>query len=294
MARYTLNDDIASLKGIGSRRKEQLNAAGIETIGDLLSYYPVKYKDRRHLVRAMDAGTDKDSLTCGRLIKVQLRPLSGGRSLTECTLKDESCVFYASFFNMPYLRKSLVTGEEYVLFGRMRIRNGARVWTNPEFSRAGGERDIRGIFPVYRHSAGLTDINLRKWISEALAFTDLETDWIGRNIIENRKLCGQGFAFNNIHFPESEQHYKFARYRLIYEKLLMYQLAVRMNAAGADDDSIDASVPEQDMTAFYKGLPFTLTEGQQKCINDIMADLGKRRPMNRLVQGDVGCGKRKN
>ena len=117
MARYTLNDDIASLKGIGSRRKEQLNAAGIETIGDLLSYYPVKYKDRRHLVRAMDAGTDKDSLTCGRLIKVQLRPLSGGRSLTECTLKDESCVFYASFFNMPYLRKSLVTGEEYVLFG---------------------------------------------------------------------------------------------------------------------------------------------------------------------------------
>ena len=291
MARYTLNDDIASLKGIGSRRKEQLNAAGIETIGDLLSYYPVKYKDRRHLVRAMDAGTDKDSLTCGRLIKVQLRPLSGGRSLTECTLKDESCVFYASFFNMPYLRKSLVTGEEYVLFGRMRIRNGARVWTNPEFSRAGGERDIRGIFPVYRHSAGLTDINLRKWISEALTFTDLETDWIGRNIIENRKLCSQGFAFNNIHFPESEQHYKFARYRLIYEKLLMYQLAVRMNAAGADDDSIDASVPEQDMTAFYKGLPFTLTEGQQKCINDIMTDLGKRRPMNRLVQGDVGCGK---
>ena len=291
MARYTLNDDITSLKGIGSRRKEQLTAAGIETIGDLLSYYPVKYKDRRHLVRAMDAGTDKDSLTCGRLIKVQLRPLSGGRSLTECTLKDESCVFYASFFNMPYLRKSLVTGEEYVLFGRMRIRNGARVWTNPEFSRAGGERDIRGIFPVYRHSAGLTDINLRKWISEALAFTDLETDWIGRNIIENRKLCGQGFAFNNIHFPESEQHYKFARYRLIYEKLLMYQLAVRMNAAGADDDSIDASVPEQDMTAFYKGLPFTLTEGQQKCINDIMTDLGKRRPMNRLVQGDVGCGK---
>ena len=291
MARYTLNDDITSLKGIGSRRKEQLTAAGIETIGDLLSYYPVKYKDRRHLVRAMDAGTDKDSLTCGRLIKVQLRPLSGGRSLTECTLKDESCVFYASFFNMPYLRKSLVTGEEYVLFGRMRIRNGARVWTNPEFSRAGGERDIRGIFPVYRHSAGLTDINLRKWISEALTFTDLETDWIGRNIIENRKLCSQGFAFNNIHFPESEQHYKFARYRLIYEKLLMYQLAVRMNAAGADDDSIDASVPEQDMNAFYKGLPFTLTEGQQKCINDIMTDLGKRRPMNRLVQGDVGCGK---
>lgn len=291
MARYTLSDDISSLKGIGSRRREQLEAAGIETIGDLLSYYPVKYKDRRHLVRAMDAGTEKDSLTCGRLIKVQLRPLSGGRSITECTLRDDSCVFYAVFFNMPYLRKSLVTGAEYVLFGRMRIRNGSRVWTNPEFSKAGGERDIRGIFPVYRHSAGLTDINLRKWISEALGETDLDTDWIGSDISEKRKLCGQGFAFSNIHFPESEKHYKAARYRLIYEKLLMYQLAVRMNAAGAADESVDASVPEQDMGVFYNGLPFTLTEGQAKCIDEIMTDLGRRRPMNRLVQGDVGCGK---
>ncbi len=289
--KYALSDDISSIRGIGSKRKEQLSAAGIETIGDLLSYYPVKYKDRRHLVRAMDAGTDKDSLTCGRLIKVQLRPLSGGRSITECTLRDDSCIFYAVFFNMPYLRKNLATGEDYVLFGRMRLRNGARVWTNPEFSRAGGERDIRGIFPVYRHSAGITDINFRKWITEALANTDLETDWIGSDIIEKRKLCGQGFALANIHFPESEKHYKAARYRLIYEKLLMYQLAVRMNAARSEDIDADSSVPWQDMNEFYDGLPFELTDGQSKCIDEIMNDLGNRRPMNRLVQGDVGCGK---
>ena len=291
MIKYALSDDVTSIKGIGSKKREQLTAAGIETIGDLLSYYPVKYKDRRHLVRAMDAGTDKDSLTSGRLIKVQLRPLSGGRSITECTLRDDSCVFFAVFFNMPYLRKSLVTGEDYVIFGRMRIRNGARVWTNPEFSKAGGDRDIRGIFPVYRHSAGLTDINLRKWINEALEHTDLETDWIGSDIVEKRKLCGPGFALANIHFPESEKHYKAARYRLIYEKLLMYQLAVRMNAAGAEDTELDSSVPAQDMNIFYNGLPFELTEGQSKCIDDIMTDLGNRKPMNRLVQGDVGCGK---
>ena len=291
MIKYTLSDDISSLKGIGSKRKEQLTAAGIETIGDLLSYYPFKYKDRRHLVRAMDAGTEKDSLTCGRLIKVQLRPLSGGRSITECTLKDDSCVFYAVFFNMPYLKKSLVTGEDYVLFGRLRLRNGARVWTNPEFSKAGGDRDIRGIFPVYRHTAGITDINFRKWISEALTSTDLDTDWIGSDIVEKRKLCGPGFALSNIHFPESEKHYKAARYRLIYEKLLMYQLAVRMNSARANDSETDSSVPWQEMDGFYEGLPFELTEGQLKCIEEIMNDLGNRRPMNRLIQGDVGCGK---
>ena len=288
---HGFNDDICSIKGIGAKKKEQLAAAGIETIGDLLSYYPVKYKDRRSLVRAMDAGTDRDSLVCGRLIKVQLRPLSGGRSITECTLRDDSCIFYAVFFNMPYLRKTVNIGDNYVLFGRMRIRNGARVWTNPEFGRQGGDRDLRGILPVYRHSAGLSDVNLRKWIKEALLTTDFDADWLGSDITENRKLCGQEFAYRNIHFPESEQHYRAARYRLIYEKLLMYQLAVRMNRAGIEDGQSDSSIPEADMDAFFEGLPFELTEGQSKCIEDIMSDLGNKRPMNRLVQGDVGCGK---
>ena len=218
---HGFNDDICSIRGVGAKKKEQLSAAGIETIGDLLSYYPVKYKDRRSVIRAMDAVTDRDSLTSGRLIKAQLRNLSGGRSITECTLRDDSCVFYAVFFNMPYLRKMLDIGSEYVIFGRMRIRNGARVWTNPEFSKAGGERDVRGILPVYRHSAGLTDVTLRKWIREALDTTDLDTDWLGKDIIEERRLCSQEYAYRNIHFPENEHHYKAARYRLIYEKLLM-------------------------------------------------------------------------
>ena len=288
---YETGDDISSLRGIGAKKKEQLEAAGITTIGDLLDYYPVRYKDRRRLVRAADAGLDRDSLVGGRLIKVTLRPLSGRRSMVECTLRDESCIFHAVFFNMPYLKRSLTAGADYVLFGRMRIRNGSRVWTNPEMSRAGGERDIRGIIPVYRHSAGLTDINLRKWIGDALAYTDLESDWIASDIRDRRKLCGRKYAYSNIHFPASEQHYKQARYRLIYEKLLMYQLAVRMSRSVLEDDSYDSSVPEVPMSSFYEALPFELTRGQEDCIADMMRDLGSVRPMNRLVQGDVGCGK---
>ncbi|MBR0307361.1 MAG: ATP-dependent DNA helicase RecG [Mogibacterium sp.] len=286
-----LFDDVSLIKGIGEKKKEQLEAAGIASIGDLLDYFPVKYKDRRSLMRAMDAGLDKDSLVGGRLIKVTLRPLSGRRSLTECTLRDDSCVFHAIFFNMPYLKKSLQTGENYVIFGRMRIRNGARVWTNPEMSKAGGDRDTRGIIPVYRHSGGLTDINLRKWISTALDSTDLDSDWIGGEISSDRKLCGRRYAYSNIHFPESEQHYRQARYRLIYEKLLMYQLAVRMSRRGFEDQAYDSSVAEVPMDGFINGLPFILTDGQQKCIDEIMTDLSDTRPMNRLVQGDVGCGK---
>ena len=285
------DDDISLIRGIGAKKKEQLEAAGITNVQDLLDYFPVRYRDRRMILNAMDAGTEKDSLVSGKLIKVQLRPLSGRRSMVECTLRDSSCIFHAVFFNMPYLKKSLSIGDEYVLFGRMRIRNGARVWTNPEMSKAGGDRDTRGIIPVYRHSAGLTDINLRKWIGSALDQTDFADDWLGKDIIEKRKLAGLGFAYRNIHFPESEKHYKAARYRLIYDRLLMYQLAVRMSRAMLEKGAADASVPEVPLDAFLDALPFELTEGQKKCVDEIMTDLSEERPMNRLVQGDVGCGK---
>ena len=256
------DDDISLIKGIGEKKKDQLEAAGISSVQDLLDYYPVRYRDRRRVVNAMDAGTEKDSLVSGRLIKVQLRPLSGRRSMVECTFRDQSCIFHAVFFNMPYLKKSLSTGDDYILFGRMRIRNGARVWTNPEMSKAGGDRDVRGIIPVYRHSAGLTDINLRKWIRTALDLTDLEDDWLGSEIIEKRKLAGLGFAYRNIHFPESEKHYKAARYRLIYDKLLMYQLAVRMSRTMLEEEGHDASVPEVPLDEFLRNLPFKLTDGR--------------------------------
>lgn len=286
-----LSDDISRLKGVGAKKKEQLEAAGIETVQDLLDYYPIRYKDRRKIVRAMDASPEKDSLVAGKLIKMQLRPLSGRRSMVECTLRDESCIFHAVFFNMPYLKKSLSIGSGYIIFGRMRLRNGMRVWTNPEMSKAGSDRDVRGIIPVYRHSAGLTDINLRKWITSALETEDLDEDWLGREMIDERKLCDMRFAYNNIHFPESEKHYKAARYRLIYDKLLMYQLAVRESRQALDGSGYDSSIPETDLSDFLNRLPFKLTDGQKSCIDEIMDDLTSVRAMNRLVQGDVGCGK---
>ena len=286
-----LNDDISKLKGVGAKKKEQLEAAGIGTVQDLLDYYPIRYKDRRNVVRAMDATTEKDSLVTGKLTKLTLRPLAGRRSMVECTLRDDSCVFHAVFFNMPYLKKSLSIGSSYILFGRMRLRNGMRVWTNPEMSMAGSERDVRGIIPVYRHSAGLTDINLRKWITAALETGELDEDWLGQGLIDKRNLCSMRYAYSNIHFPESERHYKAARYRLIYDKLLMYQLSVRESRKLLDGSGYDSSISEVDIEDFFAGLPFDLTEGQRSCIDEIMKDLTSTRAMNRLVQGDVGCGK---
>ena len=287
----SLYDEVTGIKGIGGRKKQILGSMGIRTVEDLLSYFPVRYRDRRTLIPAARASEDRDSLICGELIRIQLRPLSGHRTITECVMRDESAVFSAVFFNMPYLKKNLHTGMKYVMFGRMKIRNGMRVWTNPEMAPLGSERDARGIIPVYRTSPGISTANLTKWIRTALDCTDLSADWIGSSISSERRLCGRKFADSNIHFPESEQHYKAARYRLIYEQLLTYQLAIRMSRQDIESSADDASVPDKDTGPFISALPFTLTEGQISCIRDIEQDLVSPRPMNRLIQGDVGCGK---
>ncbi len=289
--RLPLNGDVTRIKGIGGKKQQTLASAGISTIDDLLAYYPVRYKDRRELVPAARAREDRDSLVCGELVRMSIRPLSGHRTLVECVMRDESTVFSAVFFNMPYLRKTLVTGNKYVLFGRMKMRNGMRVWTNPEMSPLGSGRDVRGIVPVYRNLPGITGVNLTKWISSALETADIDSDWLGEDIISERRICGRGFALRNIHFPESEQHYKTARYRLIYEQLLKYQLAIRISRQRVESGSADASIADMPVDGFISSLPFTLTEGQAQCISEIEKDLIAARPMNRLVQGDVGCGK---
>lgn len=289
--RLTLYDEVSGIRGIGGKKQQILASMGIRTVEDLLSHFPVRYRDRRSLVPAARATEDRDSLICGELIRVQLRPLSGHRTITECVMRDESTVFSAVFFNMPYLRKNLHTGARYVLFGRMRLRNGMRVWTNPEMALEGGDRDVRGIIPVYRTAPGVSTVLFTKWIRSALAGTDLSGDWIDSEVASERRICSREFAFDNIHFPESEQHYKAARYRLIYEQLLTYQLAIRLSRNDVETSAGDASVPDTDTAPFIEGLPFTLTDGQISCIREIESDLVSRRPMNRLVQGDVGCGK---
>lgn len=286
-----LSDDISLIRGIGEKKRQALASAGIETVGGLLRYYPVRYKDRRSIIRASEAIEGRDCLVRGQLVKMSIRPLSGRRSLVECTMKDDSMVYVAMFFNMPYLRKSLNIGTEYILFGRMKIRNGMRVWINPETCQEGSTRDSRGIIPVYRQAAGITQNNITKWIRTALDSCDLDTDWLASGIRESRRLCDPDFAYNNIHFPRSEKHYKAARYRLIYDELLTYQLAMRLARRDIEEDAGDSSVPDVSVKPFVDDLPFTLTEGQAKCIGEIEADLVSRRQMNRLVQGDVGCGK---
>ena len=286
-----LNDGVENIRGIGDKKKERLNSMGLFTVGDLLNHYPVRYRDRRRAVAAASAGEDRDVLVCGRLLRISSKQLNGRRTVIECTFRDESTTFNAVFFNRPYLKQTLETGYEYALFGKMKLRTGMRIWTNPDIVPAGSENDRREILPVYRCTSGISNNDLVKWVRTALVGTDLSREWIDPDIVSKNRLCSEEYAYKNIHFPADSARYKAARYRSIYEQLLIYQLAVRLNRRDNDNSTMDSSVEDVDISEFIDSLPFRLTEGQLTCIREIEKDMVSRRPMNRLVQGDVGCGK---
>lgn len=286
-----INDNVNLIKGIGAKKTERINSIGIYTVSDLLEHFPIRYRDRRSAVLSNAVANGEIVLVEGELFKLNSRPLSRGKSIVECQFKDEGGVFIASFFNMPYLKQTVKIGTKYSLYGEMRLRNNNKVWTNPEIAECGTDADKRGIIPVYRCTQGITNNDFYKWNRNALDEIDFSKDWLDDSLIKKNKLCSKEFAYRNIHFPLSNKHYQAAKYRLTYDQLLIYQLAIRLNSRNLNDESVDASISDVSIEELVNNLPFNLTDGQQECIKEIESDLVMNKPMNRLIQGDVGCGK---
>lgn len=285
-----LNDDISKIKGVGAKKREKLIENGILTVFDLINYFPVKYRDKRNTVSANRLSEGRDQLIVGTLIRKSIRPFRRSSSMLECQFRDDTGYFSAVFFNMPFLSKNMVVGQEYVVFGKMKRRNGLPVFNSPEIYTPGSARDVRSIIPVYRQFNGISTNDLGKWVQYALENIEFE-EWLDESVVDRRKLCDEKLKFNNLHFPYDESHYKYARFRQNYDTLYSYLLAIRINRQEYQENNQDASIEDVDISTFTNQLPFKLTDGQQNAINDIGADLSLTKPMNRLLQGDVGSGK---
>lgn len=258
-----LSDSITTIKGVGAKKQILLEAMGISTIYDLLEHKPFRYQNRLSREPFMDVPEGKDVLIGGILINKRLRSIGKGRTMLECALRDESGIFHAIFFNMPFLEKNLRLGTDYTLFGKMKWRNGAKTIVNPEMYPADSPRDIRGIIPVYRRTAGISSNELSKLVRSIVDKLDESCEWLGDELIEKNNLAPEDYAYRNIHFPESGAAYNRAKFRLIYDKLLAFQYSVLYNRRILDEECGNSKIAPVDIGKFLESLPFRLTLGQQ-------------------------------
>lgn len=284
------SDSIENLKGIGSKKKEKLENLGIYTIWDLLNYKPFKYQDRRNIIPSDKFIMGKQVLASGKIISKKLIRISKRRSMLDCKIMDSGGIYYLRFFNMPYLLKNINISTDYLIFGEIRITNGKKTFINPEITKLENDQ-LRGIIPVYRCVKGITNNDFRRWVKETLRNLNFENELIDEGIRNKRKLCKDEFAYKNIHFPENNKAYQAARYKLFYNEMLSYQIAILKSREQISRSGIDSSIRDIDISPFIKSIGFDLTKDQIKAIKDIEKDLISEKPMNRLIQGDVGSGK---
>jgi len=292
-----LDAPVERLSGIGPKRAALLANLGIATLRDLLFHLPRAYQDRRAITPIAEARAGETVTIEGEVVKSQLVLLRGRMSLAKVVLRDATGQINATWFGRGFLAKTFIAGARALFTGSVGTYQGPCL-KNPDYEMLSGDDEDRlhtgRIVPLYPLTDQITQRMLRRWIYTAIdqAVAALE-ETLPSALRERYRFPEIQGALRTVHFPDSLESAARARERFAYEELLGIQLGVlrlraeRLHEQKGTRHSVDGPI----IGALRAALPFALTQGQVRAIDDILADLASPRPMLRLLQGDVGCGK---
>lgn len=283
----TASTDIRFLKGVGEKRAELLRKKGIDTVGALLRFYPRAYLDWQNITPVSEClGGENVCVRAEITSPVKTANIRRGMTLYKFSAADDSGVIEVTLFNRKYLAENLREGRSYLFYGKLGYGITLRQMSSPEIMPA----EYMGIEPVYAATEGLSSKTIEKIMKNALVYTDSMQDAIPDGIRKKNGLCDFKTALKSIHFPLERQALESAKRRLVFEELFVLQTGLlflkrrRRALAGC-------TVKENLLDEFKKTLSFKLTGAQERVINECLTDMMSPRPMNRLIQGDVGSGK---
>lgn len=290
---------MTTLKGIGAKKAALLAELDINTVGDLLEFYPRQgaYLDFAHLKTVKDLLPD-NSKQLFRATVCQVRSAFSPRtrSYTVVTVRDKTAYASLYFFGSQRFKASkLRPGDELQVMGRVRLGRANKSVSEIEFQAIGkDEAATPGIIPVYALAGTLTQNDLRKWMREALALAAQELpESLPQAIVEKCHLPSRYEALKNIHFPTSWEALARAKRRFVFEELFLLQCGLLYYRQQNADERVGvAHNAEGRLVAdVINNLPFALTDAQQQVWREIAQDMQAARPMHRILQGDVGSGK---
>lgn len=286
--------EIRYIKGVGERRAQMLSKLGIHTVGDLLGYYPRGYEDRSQM-KPICALTGGDTVCFqGQLYAPLRHSVTANRRMTlqSAVITDGTGKILLRWFNQPWLKEQLVPGKVYLFFGTVTEGRGGWEVVNPLADDADNPRFTGRIMPIYPLTAGLTQKTLQTLIASCLEMAeDSIEETLSDTLLERYDLCSRREAVRHIHLPDSAEHFRRARRRLVFEELLFLRLGMRLmkgRKSGLEAKPLDN---REGLDSLIASLPYSLTGAQQRTLDEILQDMAGSEPMNRLVQGDVGSGK---
>ena len=288
-----LNSPVTALQGVGTARAKQLQKLGIETVYDLLSYFPRDYEDRTRTTTIDHLEPDVPAcfeamVICGP----HTAHIRKGLSLTKLTVADETGKLNIVYFNQPYLADSLHYGETYLFYGTMTGDYTGYQMQNPVCERPDqAGQATRRIMPIYPLTAGLSNKLLSRCISQALdaCLADLP-EVLPRQVCKEHDLCSAREAYASIHEPADWDALIRAKKRLSFEEFFLFSAGLQLMKSRRQQVQT-APYGHLSLDAFLSVLPYRPTNAQSRVMHELVADFAKGTPMNRLLQGDVGSGK---
>lgn len=291
-----LDISIQSIKGIGPTKAKLFRKLGLNTIEDLLEYYPRGYKDKSEITIIKDLKPDDGyTVKVHTSGKAQESRTKSGLIITKLSVYDETGKLNVVWFNNRFIKNTFSEGDEVLMHGKIKRIGKDLVMETPEYERVmtGDSVNLMRIVPYYSLTEGLTQKDFRKALYNALQHINEKlADVFPEELRKKYGLSEINFCINNIHFPESMEKLELARRRLIFEEFFMMQSGLihvkKINSEGKKGISFDKV---NEIQGFVKGLPFKLTSAQVRVFEEVSKDMESAGIMNRLVQGDVGSGK---
>lgn len=286
--------DVKYIKGVGPERVKSLNKLGIYTLEDLITYYPRTYEDRSKVKKMDELENGEEGLIeaicVSRISEIRIRK---NMTIYKLIVRDETATCEITWFNMPYLKTKFKIGNRYKFFGKVK-RTASKIEMNsPIFEEAENSINTGKIIPIYPSIYELTQNTLKNIMNNGIkmVYGNLG-ETLPEYLLKEYNLIDINKAIKNIHFPENFEEYNKARQRLVFEELLILQLALlKLKNSYAVDETGIAFDKNVHMSDVINTLPFKLTRAQTKVLEEIDSDMESAKPMNRLLQGDVGCGK---
>ena len=288
----SIYDSVSVLPYVGEKRLEALHQLGIHTIADLLSHYPIRYEDiqEKDLLEIEDQ--EKVTLKGNVVSEAVVSRFGPKKNRLSFRLIIEHAVITVTFFNQPYLKSKIVTGEEMAVFGKWDAKRKSLMGIKILGTRSDAEHgDFESVYSANKHIKQSTILQL---ITEAFKlYEDLIPEVVPQELKTKYRLISHHDAISAMHFPASEEQKVQARREVVFEEFLLYQMRMQIvrkkQKAMGKGNSVNYNV--KDLRNFIETLPFELTKAQKRVVNEICSDLRQPIHMHRLLQGDVGSGK---
>ncbi len=299
---FSFNTPLSTVPKIGIKLTKKLSLLNLHTVGDLLYHFPHRYEDFS-LLKQIDQLLPNEKVTLQGYIKEihTQRTWRKKMLITEAFLEDATGSIKVIWFNLPAPTQYLSKNKPVQLSGKITLNkknelilqhpNIAFLSQNASLNKSSAGINTGGLMPVYPETKGLTSYWFRRTIKQLLNQVFFE-DFLPPNILKSQKLLPLELALNQIHFPSSNNSLSKAKQRLSFEKIFLFQIkALQAKKEWSQNQAQKIKFNKKLINAFLTSLPFTLTNAQKKSAWQIIKDLEKNQPMNRLLEGDVGTGK---